>query len=53
MGPLFGGLTYDLAFRFFSFLLIPIPYLLFKSLLYNNISLYQTPFFFYIFFIIV
>ena len=40
MGPLSSGLTYDLASRFFSFLLTPIPYLLLKSLLYNNIGLY-------------
>ena len=45
MGPLSGGLIYNLAFKFFSFLLTPIPYLLFKSLLCDNISLYQTPFF--------
>jgi hypothetical protein len=40
MGPLSGGLTYNLAFRFFSSLLIPIPYFLLKSLLCDNISLY-------------
>ena len=45
MGLLSGGLTYNLASRFSSSLLTPIPYLLLKSLLYNNISLYQTPFF--------
>ena len=50
MGPPFSGLIYDLAFKFFSFLLTPIPYLLLKSLPYNNISLYQTPFFFIFFF---
>ena len=45
MGPLFNRLIYNLAFRFSSSLLTPIPYLLLKSLLYNNIGLYQTPFF--------
>ena len=44
MGPPFSSLIYNLAFRFFSFLLTPIPYLLLKSLLHNNIGLYQTPF---------
>ena len=53
MGPPFSGLIYDLAFRFFSSLLTPIPYLLFKSLLCDNVGLHQTPFFFYTFFIIV
>ena len=45
MGLLFSGLIYDLVFRFFSSLLTPIPYLLLKSLLRDNIGLYQTPFF--------
>ena len=45
MGPPSGGLTYDLAFRFSSSLLTPIPYLLLKSLFYNNVGLHQTPFF--------
>ena len=49
MGPPSSSLTYDLAFRFFSFLLTPIPYLLLKSLLCDNIGLYQTPFFFIFF----
>ena len=40
MGPPFGGLIYDLASRFSSSLLTPIPYLLLKSLLYDNIGLY-------------
>ena len=53
MGLPSGGLTYDLASRFSSFLLTPIPYLLLKSLLCDNVSLHQTPFFLYIFFIIV
>ena len=50
MGPLSGGPTYDLIFGFFSFLLTPIPYLLLKSLPYNDVSLYQTPFFLYLFY---
>ena len=50
MGPLSSGLTYNLASRFSSFLLTPIPYLLFKSLFYDNIGLYQTPFFLYLFY---
>ena len=45
MGLLSSGLIYDLAFRFSSFLLTLIPYLLLKSLLCDNIGLYQTPFF--------
>ena len=45
MGPPSSGLTYDLAFRFSSSLLTPILYLLLKSLLCDNIGLYQTPFF--------
>ena len=49
MGPPSRSLNYNLAFRFFSFLLIPIPYLLLKSLFYNNVSLYQTPFFLILF----
>ena len=53
MGPLSSSLIYNLASRFFNSLLTPIPYLLFKSLLCDNIGLYQTPFFFYTFFIIV
>ena len=40
MGPLSGGLTYDLASRFFNSLLTPIPYLLLKSLSCDNIGLY-------------
>ena len=52
MGLLFSGLIYNLASRFFSFLLTPIPYLLLESLLYDNIGLYQN-FFFYTFFMIV
>ena len=40
MGPPSGGPTYNLASGFFSSLLIPIPYLLLKSLFYDNISLY-------------
>ena len=39
MGPPFSGLIYDLAFRFFSSLLTPIPYLLLRSLLYNDANL--------------
>ena len=45
MGLLSGSPTYDLASRFFSFLLTPIPYFLLKSLLCDNVGLYQTPFF--------
>ena len=45
MGPLFSGLIYNLASRFSSSLLTPIPYFLLKSLPYNNVGLYQTPFF--------
>ena len=45
MGPPFSSLIYNLVFRFFNFLLTPIPYLLLKSLLCNNIGLDQTPFF--------
>ena len=44
MGLLSGSLIYDLAFKFFSSLLTLIPYLLLKSLFYNNVGLYQTPF---------
>ena len=40
MGPLSGGLIYDLAFKFFNSLLAPIPYFLLKSPLYNNIGSY-------------
>ena len=45
MGPPSSNLTYNLASRFFSSLLIPIPYLLFENLLCDNVGLYQTPFF--------
>ena len=45
MGPLFGGLIYNLASRFSSSLLTPIPYFLLESLPHNNIGLHQTPFF--------
>ena len=37
---IFSSLTYSLASRFSSSLLIPIPSLLLRSLLYNNINLY-------------
>ena len=50
MGPLSSGLIYNLAFRFSNSLLTPIPYLLLKNLFYDNISLYQTPFFLYFFY---
>ena len=46
MGPPSSDLTYNLASKFSSSLLIPIPYLLLKSLFCDNISLHQTPFFF-------
>ena len=49
MGPLSGGLIYNLASRFSSSLLTPIPYLLLKSLFCDNVSLYQTPFFLILF----
>jgi len=45
MGQPFGSLIYGLASGFSSSLLIPIPYLLLRSLPCNNVGLYRTPFF--------